>query len=90
MENDLYYKITLINNVNIHKFQYCINLNSCITILKIIERNYNKKICNCRLINCINKIFQNNYNLYDTNSIKVIYDKKIKYKFINKIKKKEN
>ena len=45
MENDLYYKITLINNVNIHKFQYCINLNSCITILKIIERNYNKKIC---------------------------------------------
>ena len=89
MENDLYYKITLINNVNNYKFQYYIKLNSCIAILKIIERNYNKKICNCRLINYINKIFQNNYNLNDTNSIKVMYDKKILYETnkINKINK---
>ena len=86
MEIDLYYKITLINNVNNHKFQYCINLNSCIAILKIIERNYNKKICNCRLINYINKIFQNNYDLNNTNSIKIIYDKKILYE-TNKINK---
>ena len=89
MEIDLYYKITLINNVNNHKFQYCINLNSCIAILKIIERNYNKKICNCRLINYINKIFQNNYDLNNTNSIKIIYDKKILYETnkINRINK---
>ena len=42
MKYDLYYKIRLINEVNNHKFQYYTNLNSCITILKIIQILYKK------------------------------------------------
>lgn len=89
MKYGLYYKISLINKINNYKFQYYINLNSCIAILKIIERNYNKKICNNKIITYINRIFQNNYKLNNTNSIKIIYDNKILYKIngINKTNK---
>ena len=63
MKYDLYYKIQSINIVNNYKFQYYINLNSCLAILKIIGRNYNKKIRNNKILTYINKTFQNNYKL---------------------------
>lgn len=76
MDRELYYRLTLSNNINDNIIQYNRNISNCITLLKIIERYDGMKSCNSRILKYINKIFQNQYKIKDTNSIRINYNNK--------------
>jgi len=79
MDTILYYKFILYNNINDNTIQYSRNITNCITLLKIIERYDGKQSCNNRILKYINKRFQCNYKINDTNSVIINYNNKELY-----------
>ena len=76
MDRELYYRLVLSNNINNNIIQYNRNISNCITLLKIIESYNGMKSCNARILKYINRIFQNQYKIKDTNSIQINYNNK--------------
>ena len=46
-----------------------------------MKKNYEKTSCKYKILKYINKLFQNNYKLKDTNSIKIDYEGKELYHY---------
>jgi len=79
MDTILYYKLILHNNINNNIIQYNRNITNCIALLNVIERYDGKQLCNSRILKYINKRFQSNYKINDTNSIIINYNNKELY-----------
>ena len=76
MINNIYYNIDLYNYIYDKIIHYNKKIANCINLLKVIEENYDNYNCKTKIIKYINKLFQNNYKIKDTNSIKIIYEEK--------------
>ena len=86
MDTILYYKLILYNNINNNIIQYNRNITNCIALLNIIERYDGKQSCNNRILKYINKRFQSNYKINDTNGIIINYnDKELYSDTLNKL-----
>ena len=69
-----YYIINLYNYIKDKIIHYNRNITNCITLIKLIEENYEKTSCKSKILKYINRLFQNNYKIKDTNSIKINYE----------------
>ena len=79
MKNNIYYTINLYNYIHEKIIHYNRNIANCITLIKLIEENYEKYSCKSKILKYINRLFQNDYKIKDTNSIKIIYERKELY-----------
>ena len=82
MEN-IYFNIDLYNYINNKTIHYNRKLMNCITLLKLIEENHDKISCKTKILKYINKLFQNNYKISVTDSIKINYNRKEIYYYKN-------
>ena len=79
----IYYDIDLYNYINNRTIHYNRKITNCITLIKIIEENYDKISCKSKILKYINRLFQNNYKIKDTNSIKINFNNKELYFYNN-------
>jgi len=79
MENNIYYTMNLYNYIQDKVIHYNRKIVNCIALIKLIEENYEKISCKYKILKYINRLFQNNYKLKDTNSIKIDYEGKELY-----------
>ena len=79
MDNKIYYIMNLYNYIQDKIIHYNRKIVNCITLIKLIEENYEKTSCKYKILKYINRLFQNNYKLKDTNSIKICYEGKELY-----------
>lgn len=70
MTNNIYYTIDLYNYIHDRIIHYNRKIANCITLIKLIEENYEKTSGKSKILKYINRLFQNNYKIKDTNSIK--------------------
>lgn len=80
---NIYYNIDLYNCINNYTIYYNRKIANCITLIKIIEENYENSSCKMKIIKYINKLFQNKYKIRDTKSIEIIYGNKELYYYEN-------
>ena len=76
MKNEIYYKISLVNDINNNKVYYTRNTFNCLAFLNIIENNLGKKECKMKILNYINDLFQNNYKIDNTKTIRIKFGSK--------------
>lgn len=79
MEDNIYYTIDLYNYIQDKVIHYNRKIGNCITLIKLIEGNCEKNSCKYKILKYINRLFQNNYKIKDTNSIKIDYEGKELY-----------
>ena len=80
---DIYYNIDLYNYINYNEIHYNRKITNCITFIKIIEENYENTSSKIKIIKYINRLFQNNYKIKDTKSIKIMFGNKELYHYVN-------
>lgn len=68
------YTINLYNYIYDKIIYYNRKITNSITLIKIIDENYEKTSCKSKILKYINRLFQNNYNIKDINSIKVYFE----------------
>ena len=83
MKNEIYYKISLVNDINNNKIYFSRNVLNCLAFLNIIEKNLGKKECELKILNSINDLFQNNYKIDNTKTIRVKFDSKELFAYKN-------
>lgn len=70
------YTSNLYNYIYDKIIYYNRKITNFITLMKIIDRNYEKVSCKFKILKYINGLFQNNYKIKDTNSVKIYYKEK--------------